>query len=95
MSEKRWVQLIDQARLEASHWRKKYEDTTRKQSDQIDTLHNQLVKLQDNFTTAKTTLDHKNEMVHTEHTTREYADSTYDNRERTSGVEIKTENRNK
>jgi chromosome segregation ATPase len=65
VSEKRWVQLIDQARLEASHWRKKYEDTTRKQSDQIDTLHNQLVKLQDNFTTAKTTLDHKNEMVHT------------------------------
>lgn len=65
-SEKRWVQLIDQARLETKNSHKKYEEMSRKQNDKIDSLQNNLEKLQDALTVTQTTLKHKNEMLDTQ-----------------------------
>lgn len=62
-SEKRWAQLIDQARLEAKNLQKKHEKVACKQRDRIETLQNNLSKLQDNLTIAQTTLTHKNEII--------------------------------
>ena len=62
-SEKRWVKLIDQARVESSNWCKKHEETTRKQNDKIESLKNNLIKLQESATAAQTTMNHKNNMI--------------------------------
>ncbi len=63
------MKLIDQARTEANNWRKKYENTTRKQNDRIQSLQNNLIKLQDklqdNLTAAQAAVNHKNDMIGT------------------------------
>jgi chromosome segregation ATPase len=65
-SEKRWAQIIDQARSETKISQKKYEEAAYKQMDQIKALQDNLVKLQDNLTIAQTTLIHKNEIIDTQ-----------------------------
>jgi chromosome segregation ATPase len=65
-SEKRWVQLIDQARSETKNSQKKHEEILRKQNDKIDSFQNNLEKLQDALTATQTTLRHKNETLETQ-----------------------------
>lgn len=62
-SEIRWVQIIDQAKLETKNSQKKYDEMDRKQNDKINALQNNLIKLQDTLTTAQITLNYKNEMT--------------------------------
>lgn len=62
-SEKRWAQLIDQARLEYKNFQKKHEATLCEQKDRINALQDNITKLQDNLTIAQTTLLHKNEFI--------------------------------
>jgi chromosome segregation ATPase len=76
-SEKRWVQLIDQARTETKTLQKKYEEGASKHRDEITVLQNNLVRLQDNLTIAQTTLAHKNENIDTQSKLLEKAQSDY------------------
>lgn len=76
-SEKRWVQLIDQARSETKNLQKKYEEATCKQKDQIKELKNNFLKLQDSQTITQTTLIHKNEIINTQSKQLEKAQSDY------------------
>jgi len=62
-SEKRWAQLIDQARLEAKDLRKKYEGITEKQSEKIELSQNNLIKIQDKLTRLQVTLMYKDDTV--------------------------------
>ena len=76
-SEKRWVQLIDQARSETKNLQKKYEETAHKEKDQIKELQNSLVQLQDSQTIAQTTLAHKNEIIDSQNKQLEKARNDY------------------
>ncbi len=76
-SEKRWVQIIDQARSETKNSQKKYEEMTRKQSDKIDALQNNLIKLQDMLTAAQAALHHKNELINSQGNQLEKIQSNY------------------
>lgn len=76
-SEKRWVQLIDQARSETKNLQKKYEEAACDQKDQIKALQNNLVKLQDSLTIAQTTLTHKKEIIDTQSKQLEKAQGDY------------------
>lgn len=62
-SEKRWVQLIDQARSEAKRIRKKHDEVLYKRNDQIASLQNNLEKLQSKFTATRATLNHKSDTI--------------------------------
>lgn len=61
-SEKRWLQLIDQARSETKNLQKKHDEMMHKQGDKIAELQNNLIKLQDTLAITQATLDHKKEM---------------------------------
>lgn len=61
--EERWGKLIDQARSETKSMQKKIDETMNKQNDKIGELQNNLTKLQDALIEARTTLNHKNEMI--------------------------------
>ena len=76
-SEKRWVQLIYQARSETKNTQKKHEEAARQQKDQIKALQNNLEKLQDSLTIAQTTLTHKNEIIDTQSKQLEKAQCDY------------------
>ena len=62
-SEKRWAQLIDQARSETQNLRKKYEKKVSDQAAQIEILQNSLLKSQERIASVKTSLDHKNDTI--------------------------------
>lgn len=62
-SEKRWVQLIDQARLETKSLQKKHDEVIQKLNDKIELLQSNLTKSQDALTTMHAALNHKNELI--------------------------------
>ncbi len=62
-SEKRWVQLIDQARTETNEQRKRFENTINKQMAQIEKKQTQLSDLQEKQSTYQSTLNLKNARI--------------------------------
>lgn len=62
-SEKRWIQLIDQARTETTNQRKRFENTINKQNIQTENLQTILSELQRKQATQQSMLDQKNERV--------------------------------
>lgn len=76
-SEKRWLQLIDQARSENKNSQKKYEEMVRKKTNKIEALQNNLVKLQDDLTSAQAILNHKSEIIYTQNNQIEKIQSRY------------------
>lgn len=62
-SEKRWVQLIDQARTESQNLRKKYELNLRSQTAQIESLQNNLSKSQEKIAVMQASLNHKEDVA--------------------------------
>jgi chromosome segregation ATPase len=59
-SEKRWLNLIDQAKTEAKNQRKNYEQIINNQSKKIETMQTSMVDLQHKVITQQATLEHQN-----------------------------------
>ena len=62
-SEKRWAQLIDQARSEVKSSQKKYEEKICSQTTQVKSLQNNLLKSQTKITALQTSLHHKSDQA--------------------------------